>query len=436
MERRKDTLTEGSIWKAMLLFAVPVFLGNLFQQLYNTFDSWVVGKYLGDTALAAVSSSGSLIHMLIGFFQGTALGAGVLIARYYGAKDITAMRKAIHTGVAFGLCAGIFLSAFGVTCTPMILRWMGTPAEVLPQSVSYFRYYSYGIFFTVMYNIFVGILHAVGDSRHPLYYLIFAACTNVVLDLLFVAKLGFGVGSAAVATTISQGISTLLCFVHLMRTRENYKLNLREVRFDRESLVNILRFGLPAGVQNSVIGIANLVVQTNINSFGAAAMAGCGAHSKMEGFIFLPVTCFSQALSTFVGQNLGAHNYDRVRKGVGFGIISSMVVAELMGVTMYAFAPHFIGFFNDAPAVVDFGTRHMRTVCLFYCLLAFSHCIAAILRVTYITLAVQVVNRLETVSWAYPITWSCSSIIFLIYFLKADWIHNFDRIEAKKQANA
>ena len=319
MERRKDTLTEGSIWKAMLLFAVPVFLGNLFQQLYNTFDSWVVGKYLGDTALAAVSSSGSLIHMLIGFFQGTALGAGVLIARYYGAKDITAMRKAIHTGVAFGLCAGIFLSAFGVTCTPMILRWMGTPAEVLPQSVSYFRYYSYGIFFTVMYNIFVGILHAVGDSRHPLYYLIFAACTNVVLDLLFVAKLGFGVGSAAVATTISQGISTLLCFVHLMRTRENYKLNLREVRFDRESLVNILRFGLPAGVQNSVIGIANLVVQTNINSFGAAAMAGCGAHSKMEGFIFLPVTCFSQALSTFVGQNLGAHNYDRVRKGVGFG---------------------------------------------------------------------------------------------------------------------
>ena len=456
MERRKDTLTEGSIWKAMLLFAVPVFLGNLFQQLYNTFDSWVVGKYLGDTALAAVSSSGSLIHMLIGFFQGTALGAGVLIARYYGAKDITAMRKAIHTGVAFGLCAGIFLSAFGVTCTPMILRWMGTPAEVLPQSVSYFRYYSYGIFFTVMYNIFVGILHAVGDSRHPLYYLIFAACTNVVLDLLFVAKLGFGVGSAAVATTISQGISTLLCFVHLMRTRENYKLNLREVRFDRESLVNILRFGLPAGVQNSVIGIANLVVQTNINSFGAAAMAGCGAHSKMEGFIFLPVTCFSQALSTFVGQNLGAHNYDRVRKCVGFGIISSMVVAELMGVTMYAIAPHFIGFFNDAPAVVDFGTRHMRTVCLFYCLLAFSHCIAAILRgagkttvpmftmlgcwcilrVTYITLAVQVVNRLETVSWAYPITWSCSSIIFLIYFLKADWIHNFDRIEAKKQANA
>ena len=192
MNHKQNTLTEGSIWKAMLLFALPVFLGNLFQQLYNTFDAWVVGKFLGDTALAAVSSSGSLVHMLIGFFQGMAMGAGVLIARYYGARDVCAMRKAIHTGVAFGICAGVFLSVFGVTCTPVILRWMGTPEEVLPQSVQYFRFYSYGIVFTVLYNIFVGILHAVGDSRHPLYYLIFAASVNVVLDLLFVAVLGIG----------------------------------------------------------------------------------------------------------------------------------------------------------------------------------------------------------------------------------------------------
>lgn len=451
MEHRQVSLTEGSIWKSMLLFAVPVFLGNLFQQFYNTFDSWVVGKFLGDTALAAVSSSGSLVHMMIGFFNGVAMGAGVIIARFFGARDHAAMRKAIHSSVALGICCGITLSVLGVLFTPTILRWMGTPEQVLPQSVSYFQYYSYGVVFAVLYNVFVGILHAVGDSRHPLYYLIFSTFVNVVLDLLFVAVLHMGVGSAAMATTISQGVSAAFCFVHLLRTKECYQLKLREIRFDPESVRNIIRFGLPAGVQNSVIGFANLVVQSNINSFGAAAMAGCGAYSKMEGFVFLPVTCFSQALSTFVGQNLGAHNYDRVRKGVGFGIGCCMILSELIGVTCYAFAPHLIGFFNNSPQVLDFGTRHMRTICLFYCLLAFSHCIAAIMRgagkasvpmftmlgcwcvfrVSYITVAVKFVNQLETVSWAYPITWSLSSIVFLIYFLKADWIHNFDRMEAQ-----
>jgi len=452
VHQKQVSLIEGSVWKGMLLFALPVFLGNVFQQLYNTVDSWVVGKFIGDTALAAVSSSGSLVHMMIGFFQGVAMGAGVIIARYFGARDVVAMRKAIHTDVAMGLCAGITLSVLGVLFTPTILRWMGTPEQVLPQSISYFRYYSYGVIFTVMYNIFVGILHAVGDSRHPLYYLIFSTIVNVVLDLLFVAVFHWGVGSAAMATTISQGVSALLCFVHLLRTRENYQLKLREVAFDRKSVVDIIRFGLPAGVQNSVIGFANLVVQANINSFGAAAMAGCGSHSKIEGFVFLPITCFTQALSTFVGQNLGAHNHDRVRKGVAFGILCSTVLAELIGITCYTFAPQLIGFFNNSPQVVDFGTRHMRTICLFYFLLAFSHCIAGILRgagkssvpmftmlgfwcilrVSYITVALQFVNRLETVSWAYPITWTCSSIVFLIYFLKADWIHTFDKMEAQK----
>ena len=452
MHQNQYSLIEGPVWKGILLFALPVFIGNVFQQFYNTFDSWVVGKFLGDTALAAVSSSGSLVHMMVGFFNGVAMGAGVIIARYFGAQDVAAMRKAIHTDVALGICSGVILSVLGVLFTPTILRWMGTPEQVLPQSVSYFRYYSYGVVFTVLYNIFVGILHAVGDSRHPLYYLIFSTFVNVILDLLFVAVFHWGVGSAAMATTISQGISALLCFVHLLRSKENYRLNLKEIQFDMPSLKNIVRFGLPAGVQNSVIGFANLVVQTNINSFGAAAMAGCGAHAKIEGFAFLPITCFSQALSTFVGQNLGAHRHDRVRKGVGFGIACSTIMAELIGITCYVFSPQLIGFFNDSPQVLDFGTRHMRTICLFYCLLAFSHCIAGILRgagkssvpmytmlgfwcvlrVSYITVALQFVNRLETVSFAYPLTWTCSSIVFLIYFLKADWIHNFDRMDAKK----
>lgn len=451
-----NNLTEGVIWKKLLLFALPVFLGNVFQQFYNAFDSWAVGNFLGDDALAAVSSSGSLIFMFVGFFNGVAMGAGVIIAKYFGAKDYSAMQNAIHTDVAFGLTAGILLTVLGVSFTPTVLRWMGTPSDVFPQSVSYFRWYFCGAVFTVMYNIFVGILHAVGDSRHPLYYLMISTCVNVVLDLLFVGAFRLGVGAAALATTISQGISALLCAIRLIRCDAPYRLFLSKIRFHWKSLKEIVRFGLPSGVQNSVIGLANLVVQTNINSFGKAAMAGCGSYSKIEGFAFLPITCFAQALATFVGQNLGAMQYDRVKKGVRFGILCSTIAAEMIGVGSYLLAPTLIGLFNKSPEVLDFGVRHMRVICLFYCLLAFSHCIAGImrgagkaivpmltmlgcwcvLRVSYITLALPYFNRLETVSWAYPLTWFSSSVIFLIYFLKADWIHNFARLDAKAAKKA
>ena len=447
MQAKGYSLTEGSIWKGMLLFALPVFLGNVFQQLYKAFDTWCVGYFIGDDALAAVSSSGSLIFMMVSFFQGLSMGAGVIIARTFGAKQYGDMRKAIHTSIAFGLVTGIVLTVLGVALTPIILGWMGTPAEVLPRSISYFRYYFLGAIFVVMYNIFVGILHAVGDSKHPLYYLIASTFINIGLDVLFVGVCGWDVGSAAVATTISQGVSALLCFIHLLRIKETYQVKIKEICFHKKSLLDIIKYGLPSGVQNSVIAFANVVVQTNINSFGKAAMAGCGSYSKLEGFSFLPVTCFTQALSTFVGQNLGAGQHDRVKKGVGFGIGCSCLMAEMVGVICYVFAPQLIGFFSDTPEAIDFGVRHMRTICLFYCLLAFSHCIAGIMRgagkasvpmftmlacwciirVSYITVAVRIVNELTTVSWAYPISWSLSSIIFLIYFLKADWIHNFDK---------
>ena len=452
MNQKNVSLTEGPIWKAILLFALPVFLGQVFQQFYNAFDSWCVGYFIGDNALAAVSSSGSLIFMMVSFFNGLAMGAGVVIARHYGAKNYEAVSKTIHTAVAFGLCTGTALTIVGVSFTPTILRWMDTPAEVLPESIAYFRYYFCGAIFTVMYNILVGIHHAVGDSKHPLYYLMCSTAANVVLDLLFVAVLGYGVGSAAVATTISQGLSALLCCIHLMRAKGPYQLHLKEVRFHKQSLKDIVRFGLPSAVQNSVIALANVFVQTNINAFGKAAMAGCGAYSKLEGFAFLPVMCFSQSLSTFTGQNLGAKQHDRVKKGVVFGIACSLVMAEIIGVLSYLFAPEMIGFFAKSQEAIAYGTQHMRTICLFYFLLAFSHCIAGIMRgagkatvpmftmlacwclirVSYITIAVHFVPELTTVSWAYPLTWTLSSIVFLIYFLKADWIHNFDRMEAKK----
>ena len=310
---KQHSLTQGSIWKCMLLFALPVFLGNLFQQFYNAFDSWCVGNYIGEDALAAVGSSGSLIFMMVSFFNGMSMGAGVVIARLFGAREYDPMRKAIHTAIAFGLVTGIVLTAVGVGFTPVILRWMGTPEDVLPQSIRYFRWYFAGAVFIVMYNIFVGILHAVGDSRHPLYYLICSSMVNVVLDLVLVAVLKLGVGAAAIATTISQGISAALCCIRLVRFETPYQLKLKEVRFYGRSMAEIVRYGLPSGIQNSVIALANVVVQTNINAFGEQAMAGCGSYSKIEGFAFLPITCFSQALATFVGQNLGAHNYDRVK---------------------------------------------------------------------------------------------------------------------------
>ena len=231
MKNGQHSLTEGPIWKAILLFAMPILLGNIFQQFYNTFDSWCVGNYIGENALAAVSSSGSLIFMLVGFFNGVAMGAGVIIARYYGARDFSAMRRAIHTDVAFGLVAGILLSIVGVVFSPTILRWMGTPEEVMPQSVSYFRFYFCGAVFTVMYNIFVGILHALGDSRHPLIYLMISTVVNIVLDMLFIAVLGLGVGAAALATTIAQGISAILCCIRLMKVEKDYRLVLGDIGF-------------------------------------------------------------------------------------------------------------------------------------------------------------------------------------------------------------
>ena len=446
--KTKSTLmTEGPIWKRMILFAIPLFLGNLFQQLYNTADSLIVGNFLGSDALAAVSSSGSLIFLMVGFFNGISLGAGVVIARYFGAREKEKVQDAIHTTVAFGIVAGILLTAIGLIMTPTFLRWMGTPADVLKNSVLYFRIYFLGSIAFVLYNIFVGILQSVGDSRHPLIYLIISSVTNVVLDLLFIGVFRFGVGSAAVATILSQFLSAILCLIHLMRCKEDYQIHLKKIRFDFPMLKLIISNGLPSGFQNSIISFANVIVQSNINSFGKMAVAGCGAYSKIEGFGFLPITCFALSLTTFISQNLGARQYERAKKGAKFGVLCSITMAEIVGIIIFFTAPYLVAAFNNDPQVVAFGTAQARTITLFYFLLAFSHCIAGILRgagkstipmfvmlicwciirVSYITVAVRIIPDIKVILWAYPITWTLSSILFIIYYFKADWIHGFDR---------
>lgn len=439
-------LTEGPIGRKILAFAFPLFLGNLFQQLYNTADSLIVGNFIGSDALAAVSSSGSLIFLLVGFFNGISVGAGVVIARYFGARDTQKVERSVHTTVAFGLVAGVGLTVLGITLTPLILRWMGTPEDVLPSSILYFRIYFCGSIAFVLYNICVGILQSVGDSRHPLVYLIISSIINVGLDLLFVAGLKLGVGSAALATVISQFISALLCFHRLTRTKEEYQIVIRHIRFDMVMLKQVIQNGLPTGLQNSIIAFANVVVQSNINAFGKMAVAGCGSYSKIEGFGFLPINCFVMALTTFISQNLGARKYDRAKKGARFGILCSITIAQLAGIAIYFLSPRLIASFNSDPTVVAFGVAQAHTVTLFYFLLAYSHCLAAIfrgagrsavpmvvmlvcwciIRVTYITIIVKYIPVIHVIFWAYPLTWSLSSLIFTIYFFRSDWIHSFE----------
>lgn len=446
MEHNGTRLLEGSIWKGIVSFAIPIFLGNLFQQLYNTVDSLIVGKYLGSEALAAVTSSGSLIFLLVGFFNGVAVGAGVVISKYFGAKDYNDLKKAVHTDVAFGLVAGVLLTIIGMYLAPQMLQWMGTPEEVLPNSIIYFRTYFAGSLAFVMYNIVMGILQAVGDSKHPLYYLIFSSAVNVILDILFVGILDWGIGSAALATVISQAASAILCFIRLVRTKDIYQVHMREIKFHAPMLKQIISVGLPTGLQNSIIAIANVVVQSNINAFGVTVVAGSGVYAKIEGFVFLPITCFSVSLTTFISQNLGAKQHARAKSGAKFGIACSLILAELIGIIVYAAMPVLASLFDSNPQVIAIATLQARTESLFFFLLAFSHCISGILRgsgksavpmyvmllswcairITYITIAVKLVPVAQTIYWAYPLTWSISSIIFFLYYRKVDWVHGLD----------
>lgn len=444
MSNTSSTLmTEGAIWKRIVTFAFPLFWGNLFQQLYNTADSVIVGNFLGDAALAAVSSSGSLIFLMVGFFNGIAIGAGVVIARYFGARDIANLQKSIHTTITFGLICGCLLTLAGVFAAPRILIWMGTPSAVLPNSVTYFRIYFSGSLAFVMYNFFVGILQSVGDSRHPLIYLVISSGINIILDLVLIGLFHYGVGAAALATVISQFISVVLCLRQLLHSPEEFRLSLRDIRLDKNMLRQILSNGLPAGFQNSIISVANVFVQANINQFGQMAVAGCGAYSKVQGFGFLPITCFSMALTTFISQNLGAGKYDRAKKGATFGIVCTVTSAEIIGILIYFFAPALIAAFNNTAEVVAFGTGQARTETFFFFLLAFSHCMAGILRgagksmvpmvvmlifwcivrIGYISAVIRFIPAINVVFWAYPLTWTLSSMAFILYYRKSKPLH-------------
>ncbi|WP_022766926.1 MATE family efflux transporter [Butyrivibrio sp. XPD2006] len=435
-------MTEGSITKKLISFAIPLFFGQLLQQTYNVVDSVVVGNVLGKEALAAVSTTGSLIFLMVGFINGLFMGNNVIVGKRYGAKDYEGVSIAVHTGITFALIMGVVLTVGGYFITPQLLKLMGTPEDVLPNSITYFKIFFLGGLGNVIYNACCGVFQAMGDSKRPLYYLMASTCINTVLDILFVKFLGFGIGGAAGATIIAQFVSAFLAFSKLTKVDGPHRIYISKLAMDKETIAKELKIGFPTGIQNSVIAIGNVVVQSNINAFGAVAMAGCGSYFKLEGFVFLPIVCMTMALTTFVSQNLGAGNYDRVRKGSVIGTLISAGAAEVIGVITIVFAPILLRMFSNDPEVLAIGASQARTESLFYFLLATSHALAGIyrgagkttvpmlvmlsswclLRITYITVTVRFIPVVNVIFWAYPLTWSVSTIIFIIYYFKANWM--------------
>ncbi|MFI3168919.1 MAG: MATE family efflux transporter [Faecalibacterium sp.] len=440
---KKLALVHGNIYKSILTFALPIFIGQVFQQLYNLADAVVVGNFVGETALAAVTSTGSLIFLLVGFFMGVFTGVSVIISRFIGAQEKEKVQRAVHTAVAFGCLAGLLLTAIGVLFCGQILTLMGTPDEVFAEAQIYLRTYFSGVCALVLYNVACGIYQAVGDSKRPLYYLMISSVVNVLLDLLFVGAFDWGVRGAALATVSAQGLSAILAFARLMRIDADYKITLRHITLDLPLLKEMLRIGIPSGVQNSVIAFANLVVQASINSFGAQVVAGHGAYTKIEGFAFIPITAFSQAVTIFVSQNIGAQKFDRVKKGANFGVAFACIVAQSFGIFFALCAPTVIGLFGEvSPETLAFAVQRAGIGAWFYILLAYSHGTASVLRgaghamvpmvvmlvcwcvmrVGYIYIVTTVYHDIALVCWAYPITWGLSSIVFFFYYHKTNWL--------------
>ena len=433
-----NLMTKGNIRRKMLRFALPILAGYFFQQLYNTVDALIVGNYLDADALAAVTSTASYVYLMIGFVAGFATGAGIIIARHIGAGNAEDTEKAVHTAVAVGLFFSVLLTAAGILLTPGILRLMGTPESVLNRSCRYLQVYFAGASALVMYNMFVSILQASGESRFPLICLVVSSLTNIVLDILFIAVFHMDVEGAALATVLAEILSMVLVGGKLLKSREAIRLQFRRIRVDRESLRYIVHYGLPTAMQGCVIDLSNMLIQSYINGFGRNAMAGIGASTKLEGFMFLPVTAFSMALTTFVSQNIGANQHDRVRSGARFGLICTAGILLAFGVIAWFFAPAMISLFSSDPEIIRFGAGRTTVCAFFYCLCGFSHAASALMRglgkpmtpmlvmlicwcavrvVVLFTLG-QVIHEIWLIYWIYPFTWTLSSVVYLLNFRK------------------
>lgn len=442
MKGNTQDLTKGSIVKAIILFSVPLLIGNLFQQLYNAVDSYVVGNYVGKVALAAVGASTPIINMLIGFFMGISTGAGVVIAQFFGAGDLSKMKKAIHNSIALTLVIGVVLTVVGLVFNDPILKAIGVPSDVFSEASTYLSIYFWSLIFVMIYNMGSGILRSVGDSKRPLYFLIFSSVINIVLDFLFVKNFGFGVAGAGYATLIAQAISAIMVMYVLMKTEDSYKVVLKDIKFDKEILLKIIKIGLPTGFQQSIVSLSNVIVQSYINVYGASVIAGYSVTIKIDGFVNLPLQAFNMAITTFVGQNIGAKQYNRVKKGAYTTTFLAMVTIGFFVVIMYFFGRDFIALFNQEKDVIDAGRLMQLTFLPFYIFLPINQVINGVLRGAgrsavpmyvmifsfvflrqiYLFLVTKVTSDVVYVFLGWPTTWVVCSLIFIVYFFKVQWL--------------
>lgn len=442
MKTKKRSMTQGSIWKEIIMFSIPLLIGNLFQQLYNTVDAVVVGNYVGDSALAAVGASAPLSNLIIGLFMGISTGAGILVSRYFGARKEDDLSETVHTFYLLSLVVGLVLTVVGFFISPLLLELLGTPDSILHEANVYLKIYFVGILGLVIYNTGSGILRAVGDSRRPLIYLIISSIINVVLDLVFVLQFNMGIEGVAYATLIAQGTSAILVSIHLFKTDEVYGTSVSKLTFHSDKLKEIIRLGVPTGIQQMVVSFSNVMVQGYINNFGGYAVAGFTAANKFNSILSLPTDTFSLTITTFTGQNLGARHKDRVKKGLSFVLRFTIVLLILMGIPTFIAAPQLISLFSSNPEVIDYGVRMLQIMIPFYPILAVTLLLSGALRGAGIAIAPMVImvfsytvarqvflffmmgisRNVDWVYWSYSVTWALSTILTYWYHKKSNWL--------------
>ena len=449
MKKSSTDLTEGNIVRLIIIFALPILVGQIFQNLYNSVDAIVVGKYVGTTALAAVSSSSDIAQLLIGFFTGLSTGCGVLFARYFGAKDHAKLHDSIHTSLAFAILLGLVMAVLGVIFTPMLLNVVGCPADVYDEASEYLRIYFAGILFTSIYNVGAGILRAVGDSRSPFYFLVFSSVVNIILDLLFVAQLGMGVSGVAIATVISQLASVGLVFYRLINTDDVYKVTLKALKIDCGLLLEVIDLGLPAAIQSCLISTSNLFVQRYLNGFGSAAMAGTGAAKKIDKFVGLTSQSLGLSVTTFVSQNYGAGKLDRAFKGIRYCLIMNFIMIAALGIPVYAFADVFVKIFTSDAEAVGYGVSMIRVMMPLYIFQALNALFSGatrgfgrsrnvmilsilgmvVCRQIFLAISMSINHTIVNVYYGYPLGWAFSALFVYLYY-RFEIKHKFGRVEA------
>lgn len=435
-------MTDGNIWKLLIIFSIPLILGNLLQQMYNTADSIIVGNFVGSNGLAAVGSGTALINLIIAFSQGAAVGAGVIVSQNLGARDKQKTKLAVHTAMCIAIILGVILSAIGVIFSRDLLVWMKTPKSVLKVSVLYLQIYCGGLIFNVIYNMATGILNAAGNSKRPLIYLAIASVTNIILDLVFIKALKWGVKGAAIATDISQALSCVLAVGYLLRVNSDYKLIVKELKIYGNTAKQIIRVGLPTAIQNMVISFSNVLVQSSVNSYGATAMAGYAAYLKIDGFNILPVLSISMAVTTFTGQNVGAKKPDRIKKGMWNALIMGVVYTVIIGVVILLTSHTVLGLFTKDNEVITYGQLAMKYFCPFYFLLGILNILAGtvrgagkgvppmlillfsmcIFRILWIKIALPFYSTIDGVFILYPISWFVGMVLMVIYTKFGKWL--------------